>query len=208
MTGFGEALARQLDSLSWLEALAVVLAIAYLVLAVRQNIWCWACAFVSTAIYIYLFHSVALLMESALNVFYLIMAVYGWYEWRYGGARHAGLPVTVWPLRRHLAAILVIVALVIASGYVLSRRTTAAFPYLDSLTTWSAVWATFLVARKVLENWFYWFLIDALSVWLYVSRGLPLTAMLFCVYLVLIPIGFFAWRRDYRSHRDDQPAPA
>lgn len=195
--------------MSWPEALAVALAVAYLVLAVRQNIWCWACAFASTALYVWLFHGAALFMESALNVFYMAMAVYGWYEWRYGGARHAGLRVSVWPLPVHGAALAAIAALSAVSGGWLAANTQAAFPYLDSLTTWSAVWATFLVARKVLENWLYWFVIDAVSVWLYFSRGLPLTALLFCFYLILIPIGFLAWRRDHaRERRRDEPLPA
>jgi len=201
VSGFAERLAAQAASMSAPEALAVALAVGYLVLAVRQNIWCWACAFGSTALYIWLFHGAALFMESALNVFYLVMAVYGWYEWRYGGARHAGLPVTVWPLGWHAAALAVIAAFTAASGAWLAANTGAAFPYLDSLTTWSAVWATFLVTRKVLENWVYWFVIDALSVYLYLSRGLPLTALLFCFYLVLIPIGFLAWRKDYARTR-------
>lgn len=209
MSALAERLAGQAAAMSWPEALAVVLAVGYLVLAVRQNIWCWVCAFVSTALYVWLFHDAALFMESALNVFYLVMAVYGWYEWRYGGARHAGLAVTVWPPARHAAALAVIAALTAASGSWLAANTTAAFPYVDSLTTWSAVWATFLVARKVLENWVYWFVIDAVSVWLYLSRGLPLTALLFCFYLVLIPIGFVAWRRDYvRMRADGEPALA
>lgn len=206
MSALSERLAAQAASMSPVEALAVALAIAYLILAVRQSIWCWPCAFVSTALYIWLFHDASLFMESALNGFYLLMAVYGWYEWRYGGARHAGLPVTVWPVLRHVTALAAIGVLSIASGYWLAENTAAAFPYLDSLTTWSAVWATFLVARKVLENWLYWFLIDALSVYLYFSRGLPLTALLFCFYLVLIPIGFLAWSKDYARRR--QPLAA
>jgi len=206
VSGFAERLAAQAASMSLAEALAVALAVAYLVLAVRQNIWCWACAFGSTALYIWLFHGAALLMESALNGFYLVMAVYGWYEWHYGGARHAGVPVTVWPLGWHVAALAAIAALTAASGAWLAANTAAAFPYLDSLTTWSAVWATLLVARKVLENWIYWFVIDALSVYLYLSRGLPLTALLFCFYLVLIPIGFLAWRKDYARARDSLAA--
>jgi nicotinamide mononucleotide transporter len=209
VTSLAERFSAEAAAMSWAEALAVVLAVAYLILAVRQNIWCWACAFVSTALYVWLFHGASLFMESALNVFYMAMAVYGWYEWRYGGRRHAGLAVTVWPLPVHAVALGVIAALSLATGKWLAANTAAAYPYLDSLTTWSAVWATFLVARKVLENWVYWFVIDAVSVWLYFSRGLPLTALLFCAYLVLIPIGFLAWRRDYareRGHDDALPA--
>jgi nicotinamide mononucleotide transporter len=74
--------------------------------------------------------------------------------------------------------------------------TDAAFPYWDSLTTWSAMFATWLVARKVLENWYYWLIIDAVSVWLYVERGLMFIAGLYLVYLVMIVFGYVAWKRS------------
>ena len=71
---------------SW-EMLAVILSVIYLFLAIKQNLWCWAAAFVSTFIYSILFFDASLLMDSALNIFYLIMAVYGWYSWKYGNVR-------------------------------------------------------------------------------------------------------------------------
>ena len=180
-------LAEQIAALSWLEALAVVLAVAYLVLAIRQHIACWFCAMGSTAIYIWLFHDVALFMESALNAFYLAMAFYGFHHWRRGGARGDRAPVTTLPLAWHAAGIAAVLLLVVVGQ---------ALPDLDSLTTWGAVWATWLTARKVLENWWYWLVIDVISIYLYVSRGLPLTALLFAAYVVMIPIGFVSWRRS------------
>jgi len=192
------ALNAQLQSINWLEAIAVVLAIAYLILAIRQNIWCWVAAFGSTGIYVYLFHNVALLMESALNGFYLAMAVYGWWHWRMGGAGHSALAVTRWSWRPHAFALGGIFFLSAVSAAFLDRFFAPAFPFLDSLTTWAAIWATFLVARKELTNWWYWFVIDLISIFLYISRGLPLTALLFLIYLILIPIGYRTWRADYR----------
>lgn len=193
----------QLAATTALEAIAVVLALAYLILAIRQNIWCWACAFGSTAIYLYLFHHVALLMESALNVFYLGMAVYGWRQWRSGGMNQSALRVTRWPWRSHAIAITTIVVLSLISAAFLEQYFSPALPFLDSLTTWGAVWATFLVTRKELTNWWYWFAIDALSIYLYLNRGLPLTALLFVIYLTLIPVGFRSWRADY-AHVDSR----
>jgi nicotinamide mononucleotide transporter len=181
------------------ELTAVLLAVAYLVLAIRQNIWCWLCAAVSTAMYVYLFAQANLYMESLLNVFYFVMAIYGWYMWR-GGKTENELPVSVWPRQIHLYAISVIVCLAAASGYLLASFTDAAYPYIDSATTFAAIWATFLVARKVLENWWYWLVIDVVSVFIYWSRGLEATAVLFIVYVVLIPIGLVAWTRSYRQH--------
>lgn len=186
----------QLTLLQWLELLAVALAVLYLLLAIRQNIWCWAAAAVSTGLYLFIMYHARLYMESALQVFYLAMAAYGWYQWRRGGADHAGVRVTTWPWRAHLLAASVVFALVFASGFLLERYSDAALPFADAFTTWAAVVATWMVARKILENWIYWFVIDAVSVYLYLSRELYFTAALFVAYLVMIVFGYRSWRRS------------
>jgi nicotinamide mononucleotide transporter len=186
----------QVAALSAPEVVAVLLAIAYLVLAIRQNIWCWLCAAISTAIYVVLFIDARLYMESVLNGFYFAMAIYGWFVWRAGRGEDHERPVVRWPARTHVTAVAVIVGISVVNGYLLSRHTDAAFPYIDALTTWSAIWATFLVARKVLENWWYWLLIDSVSVCIYWLRDLELTALLFVVYVIMIPFGLVSWRRS------------
>lgn len=196
-----EWLLRELGALNGLELGAVVLAIAYLLLAVRQNIWCWSAAFASTAIYLYLFFQARLYMESALQVFYLAMAVYGWRRWRQGGADRPGLPVSTCPPAVHGAAVALVLGLSALSGWLLERYTGAAFPYLDSLTTWGAVWATYLVARKKLENWLYWIVIDSLGIYLYHARGLELTAVLFALYVFICVFGYIGWQRDWQENR-------
>ncbi len=202
MEGLAGTFVAQLRAFSPAEAVAVAAAIAYLVLAIRRNIWCWLFAALSTIIYVALFLRAKLYMESLLNVFYLAMAVYGWYAWRYGGSRgDEELPVTRWPLQLHAAALLAIAAGAATAGYVLDRWTDAAFPYADSATTIAAIWTTFLVARKVLENWWYWLVIDSVSVYLYWSRDLPLTALLFVLYVALIPVGLAAWRRAWAEQQ-------
>ena len=191
-------LLEQLLAWSASEVIAVVFAILYLLLAIRENIWCWFCAGVSTAIYVWLFVDVKLYMESALNVFYFGMAIYGWSVWRSGGAREE-LPVVVWHGRIHAIAIACMAGAVAISGYLLSKYTDAAYPYVDSATTFAAIWSTFLVARKVLENWWYWLVIDIASTFIYWSRGLELTALLFVVYVIMIPFGLISWTRSYRD---------
>jgi nicotinamide mononucleotide transporter len=186
----------QLTLLQWLELLAVALAVLYLLLAIRQNIWCWAAAAVSTGLYLFIMYHARLYMESALQVFYLAMAAYGWYQWRRGGADHAGVRVTTWPWRAHLLAACVVFALVFASGFLLERYSDAALPFADAFTTWAAVVATWMVARKILENWIYWFVIDSVSVYLYLSRELYFTSALFVAYLVMIVFGYRSWRRS------------
>ena len=196
MSGLLDTLLTQLRAYSIVEAIAVLTAIGYLVLAIRQNIWCWLCAGISTAIYVYLFFEARLYMESVLNGFYFAMAVYGWRVWHAGRGDDAELPVTRWSWQIHACAISGVVALAMLNGFLLAKFTDAAYPYVDSATTWGAIWATFLVARKVLENWYYWFVIDVASIFIYWSRDLELTSLLFVVYVIMIPIGFLSWRRS------------
>lgn len=188
-----DSILSELSATRLAELVAVVLAIAYLILAIRQNILCWLAAFISTGIYVFLYYDVALRMESALNVFYMAVAVYGFWQWR-GGSRNVALPVTTYAWRSHLVAVVAILVLSALSGSLLHQFTVASFPYLDSMTTWASVWATILVARKELYNWFYWAVIDSVSIFLYVNKGLGLTACLFVFYLFLIPIGYRSWR--------------
>jgi nicotinamide mononucleotide transporter len=181
------------------EAAAVALGIAYLVLAVRENILCWYAAFVSTAIFLVLFWEVDLLMESALQVYYLVMAVYGWWQWTHGGGEDGELPISRWQPRTHLLAVGAVLFVSAVSGLLLSRHTSAALPFLDSFTTWGAVLTTWMVARKLLENWLYWLVIDSVAIYLYLDRELYLTAGLFAVYLVIALFGFRQWLTHYRN---------
>ena len=181
------------------EVVAVLAAIAYLVLAIRQNILCWLFAAISTTIYIALFIEAKLYMESVLNVFYLVMAGYGWSVWRSGRVDGHERAVVRWSMPTHLRAIVAIGLLSLVNGYLLHRYSDAAFPYIDSLTTGFAIWGTFLVARKVLENWWYWLVIDFASVFIYWSRDLQLTGLLFVIYIIMIPLGLISWTRSMQN---------
>lgn len=181
------------------EIIAVVTAVLYLVFAIRQNIVCWLFAAISTTIYVWLFVDAKLYMESLLNVFYLAMAGYGWYVWRAGSNAGNDKPVVVWPVRTHAIAIATILVLSAINGYLLTTYSDAAFPYVDSMTTWAAIWATFLVARKVLENWWYWLVIDIASMLIYWSRDLQLTSILFGIYVIMIPFGLISWTRSMQK---------
>ena len=197
MTSLIDTLLAQAAAWSTLEVIAVAAAILYLLLAIRQHIGCWVFALLSTAIYVYLFAEARLYMEAVLNSFYFAMAVYGWISWRHGGDND--LPVTSLRMGFHAAAIACIVIVAVANGWLLQRFTDAVFPYIDSLTTWAAIFSTWLVARKILENWWYWFVIDLVSIAIYWSRGLELTALLFVLYVIMIPFGYLSWRKSYQA---------
>lgn len=184
---------------SQLEAIAVILAVVYLVLAIRQIAWCWLAAFVASILSIFVFADAQLYMQSALQVFYAGMAVYGWWQWTRGSSAESGpARVHTWPLHRHLIALVCVTMLsaVFAWGLSFTRQ---AMPLLDSFVTVASVLTTWMVARKLLENWLYWFVIDSISIYLYLSQGLLLYAGLFVLYLVLVVIGFRQWRADFRE---------
>ncbi len=181
------------------ELTAAFLAVVYLLLAIRQNSLCWPAAIASAAIYIVLMYQAGLYMESALQFFYIAMAVYGWWHWGAGGRGDAQLPVTDWPLVFNVPPLLLIALLSGCSGWLLENYSSAAYPYLDSATTWAAIVTTWMVARKVLQNWYYWLVIDSVSIYLYTQRGLYLTALLFTGYLLLIVVGYYTWRRSLQA---------
>ena len=91
----------------------------------------------------------------------------------------------------------VIILATLISGYLLSATTEARLPYIDSFTTWASILTTVMVARKVVENWLYWIVIDSVSIFLYLDRELYQTAVMFTLYLVLATLGYFAWRKRY-----------
>ncbi len=117
IAGAGAALVESLAAISAAEWIAVLLALAYLLLAVRQNPWCWACAIASAGIYLVLFARGGLYMQSALQVFYVAMSAYGWYAWRGGGAGPGeALVVSRWGAGRHAVAIVAVLAIAVANG--------------------------------------------------------------------------------------------
>jgi nicotinamide mononucleotide transporter len=181
------------------ELLGVGFGLAYLLLAARESLLCWSAAFFSTAISIKVFWNAALVMESALQVYYLFMAVYGFLQWRQAGEGMPGLPVSTWPLRTHLGTLGGVLLAALATGAWLEAFTDAAWPYLNSLSAWASVVTTWMVARKILENWLYWLAIDSISIFLYVQQGLHLYALLFVVYLVIAAFGYRAWLLSLRG---------
>ncbi|SHI19190.1 nicotinamide riboside transporter PnuC [Ferrimonas marina] len=194
-----QGLWAETHALTGWEALAVVLAIAYLLLAMRQNQWCWAAAAVSTIIYTALFWQVALLMESALNLFYLVMAGVGFWQWRYGGGQGQGVAMVSWSWQRHLGLIAVTALVALGLGYLMDTRTHAELAYLDAMTTCFAVVTTYLLVKKVLENWIYWVVIDLASIYLYLQKGFMLSSGLYLLYVGMATVAYLRWRQEYRQ---------
>ena len=183
---------------NWFEIVAAILAIAYLILAMLQDIRCWAAWIISSLMYFFVMYSANLYMEALLQIFYIFIGLYGLYQWRFKADKKDALKITTWSVKNHLIVISALVFLTSLSGYILMIYTAAASPFVDAFTTWGAIAASYLVAKKILENWFYWFVIDFVSVFLFISRELYPTALLFIVYLVLVVIGYSAWRKSWQ----------
>lgn len=185
-----------------MEWLAVALALGYLLLAIRQNPWCWAFAVASSLLYLVLFARSGLVMQAALQVFFVAMAAYGWRQWRGGGAA-APARVRRWSLRWHVASIVAVALVAGINGALIAAPGSAAWvSYTDAAIAWGSVLTTWLVARKVLENWLYWIVIDLAAAVLYASQGLAATAGLYVLYAALAVRGYTAWRADERAPID------
>jgi len=185
---------------NWIEITAVFLAILYLVLAVKQNILCWICGIISSILYFFIMRSAGLYMEAYLQIFYVFMGFYGWSQWQKAPKNNVNFEVNTWSQSQHFIALSIILILSFLSGTLLRNFTDAALPFLDALVTWGAVAATYMVAKKLLENWIYWLVIDSISILLFISRDLWLTAFLFCIYIVIIIFGYRLWSKTLKEN--------
>lgn len=190
------------------EIVAVIFAVAYLALVIRQSLWCWPAAMISVSLFMVLYFDSRLYPQAALQIYYFAMAIYGWLQWQRGGEQHTGVRIHWWPPLAHVAAIVSIFVVTAILGRVLSQ-TDAAFPYLDSFASVGAVFTTFLVARKVIENWFYWFVIDVVLVYLNWQSDLRWIAGLYLLYIAMVVFGFFSWlKSSHTEHLDANESAA
>ena len=173
-----------------IESIAVFFSILYVILAAKQNIWCWAAAGISVILYIYICFNTQLYPETGLQIFYLIMAIYGYYNWN---KNDENLQITQWTISKHLLLILIGAVFAFLIGFYFATYTDSKMPIVDSFTTVFSIIATYMVTKKILENWLYWIVIDTVSVYLYFSRDLHLTSLLFIAYTIIAIIGYFAW---------------
>ena len=200
-----EALLRQLLDTSPAELVSLVSGIAYVLLIVRQSRWGWVFGAVSSGILVVLAAEARLPMQSALQVAYVLMAVYGFWHWSRAGraadAAVTALQVGTWPAWKHGAAIAVIAGTALLLAPQVAALTGSAWPRLDLAAMAGGLLATWMVARLLLENWLYWMVIDCVSIFLYASQGLAFIAILYCVYLLISISGYFSWRSRMRAQR-------
>jgi nicotinamide mononucleotide transporter len=182
---------------SSIEWLGVLTGLLYVILISFKNITAWLFALLSSAIYVYLCFISNLFLETGLQLFYVAMAIFGWLKWKKDSLENE-TNIIKWDYRLHLLNILISGSLTFIIGYIFDNFTSQANPYTDAFSTIFSLVATFMVTKKVLENWIYWIFIDAVCIYLFASRGLYLTSLLFVLYTTIAVIGFFQWRSLFK----------
>ena len=186
----------------WIEIPAAFFGILYVILAAKENIWCWFFAAISTSLQIFIFYKNSYLAQSALQIFYLIMAVYGYIMWN----KQDQEEIKEWSAKTHLYLILIGSIMIFVIGFILTEFFESSYPLLDSLTTVFSVLACYMVARKVLESWLYWIIIDILIVYLcyvqienYNAIEEYFLILLYLTYSVIAIYGYFSWIRKMKN---------
>ena len=191
-----------------LELVAVVTGFACVWLAARESIWNFPVAIISCLLYVFVYYRARLYSDCYLQVLFIALSIYGWYEWLYGGRNATELGVTHTTPREWLAGAVFAVAFTLGFGYYLHSHTDASLPHLDSFTTAGSIVAQYLLTRKRLENWLLWILVDLIYVPVLWYKNLYPTSLLYALYLGLAAYGYWQWRRELAQPVPTLPEPA
>ncbi|MES2808336.1 MAG: nicotinamide riboside transporter PnuC [Bacteroidota bacterium] len=185
---------------TWLEITGVITGLLCVYLAAKNIIWNWPFAIVSVTIYIFIFWDAHLFADMGLQVYFLVVNIYGWYYWSQKAANEDKVPVIRITKKEILLAAIAVAAFTFILGSLL-HYTSASFPYLDSFCAACSVVAQILMARKVVENWLIWIFVDIVYVGVYLFKDLHLTAAMYAIYVVLATIGYIDWKRDWKKQK-------
>lgn len=190
--------------MSPIEIAAAVFGLLSVLYTLREHVWCWPTGLVNVLLYVVVFFQAKLYADTGLQIVYIVLQLYGWYEWLHGGPAKTELRISRSSVRS-LAGLLVLAVIgTLAMGFGFARYTDAALPYWDSAITVLSLIAQWMVARKRLENWTFWIAVDVLAIGVYFTKQLYLTAALYGVYLVMAVMGLRAWRATWKTEQAAQ----
>ncbi len=178
------------------EILGTLFSLVYLYFSIKQNIWLWPLGLISSAIYVYVFFKAGIYADMALQVYYVVISIYGWYYWSRKKTKNTNSEVKVKYTGKRNAVFLLIIttALFIVIAFVLKNYTDSQIPFWDAFTTAASITATWMLAKKYIEHWIVWVLVDLVSSGLYVYKNLYFTVFLYLVYTVMAVVGYFQWK--------------
>lgn len=196
--------------LNFLEIFGTIVGLIYLWLEYRANIYLWIAGIVMPAIYIFVYYKAGLYADFGINIYYLIAAIYGWFFWMWGHRKKKGqlttadastgdtpkdLPIVHTPGKYYLPLFLVFVVSFLGIAWILIEYTDSNVPWLDSFTTALSIVGMWMLARKYVEQWFAWILVDIVCCGLYIYKDLYFTSVLYGLYSIIAIFGYFKWKK-------------
>ncbi|MDR0938911.1 MAG: nicotinamide riboside transporter PnuC [Mediterranea sp.] len=178
-----------------LEILGTIVGLLYLWLEYRASIYLWIAGIVMPAIYIVVYYRAGLYADFGINIYYLVAAIYGWCFWAWGGTRREAPPIARMPVRHVPLLLVVFVAALLGIAFALIRYTNSNVPWIDSFTTALSIVGLWMLARKYLEQWLVWIVVDVACCGLYVYKELYFTSVLYGLYAVIAIFGYLRWKQ-------------
>lgn len=199
-TGWYSSIVQTAVSTDWITWTATVSAVVYVLLALRENVWCWSFGILSSALSVYVYFTQLLWYEAALNLFYIAIGIYGWVKWNQRNTEAINNRIVKINLPKLIYIVSGGVCGSILLGYISHRYTSSTLPYADAFITSFSIIATWMTARKILENWILWIIIDGFAAGVYIFKGpeLYLFAVLFAFYTIMSIAGYLSWRKKIR----------
>lgn len=182
------------------ETFGFVTGAANVWLVTRESIWSWPLGVLNAVFYMVVFARTGLYSDTGLQVVFFTLSLYGWWHWWRGGPQHEPVVVTRTPRRLALVLGAIVVVTWVLLATITSRIPGAALPWLDAILVAVSLVAQWMMTRKLLENWLLWIAVDVVYIGLFINRGLPLTAVLYAVFLGLATLGFLQWRKSAAQH--------
>ena len=184
-------------NLNWITVCAAISGILYIILAAKENVWCWLAASISVSLYMYINYDLGYYSQAVLQIFYLFMAIYGYVMWNKLDPER----IKEWSAKKHLFIIFIGAIITFIIGFILTEYVEdSEQPLLDSLTTVFSVFACYMVAKKVLGNWLYWIVIDSLIIYLYYIQEEFILALQFLIYIIIAIFGYFSWIQRMKTN--------
>ena len=189
---------------NYLEIIGAVSGLLYLYFSVKQNIWLWPVGLITSAFYIIVFYNSQLYADMSLNIYYLIISIYGWRHWllRKDNVYHKSIKISSLEPKEWTIYLATATIITIAIGLILVNIPQklgfkpSSVPWWDAFLTAGSIVATWMLARKIIEQWLWWILIDAISVGVFFYKGLYSTVILFVVNTLIAIIGYIKWKND------------
>ena len=197
---FTESIVQFFKITTALEWAGVITGLLCVWLAAKNNILNWPIACISVIIYVFIFFESKLYSDAGLQIYFLVMNVYGWYYWRRRTGETQNKTKVAWITKKEAAwSAFAVIAFTVILGFTLYKKTDASFPFVDSFCTACSVVAQIFLARKVLQNWLIWIFVDVIYVSVYFSKELYATGLMYAIYVIIATIGYLDWRKEYRE---------